>query len=577
MLVELTIDNFAIIDHLRMNFGPTFNVLTGETGAGKSIIIDAVASLLGGKLEQDQIRAGAEGTSVEAVFTLKRPTSVQVAPLLAEQGLLDGDETEGDETALILRRELRLSGRTVCRINGRAVPLKLMGEIGQYLIDIHGQSEHLMLFRRREQIGFLDRFGGTAALQARVAAAVRQLRQVRAELDSLRRDERELARRADLLQYEVGEIAAARLAAGEEEELRIERDRLANAEKLAGLADAICALLYEGDPESGGCVSDMLGQAEGHLADIAEIDPTLGPQRQALQEAGYAIDEVARALRSYRDEIEFNPRRLEQAESRLGLIYNLRRKYGDTILEILAYAERAADELSRIEHAGERIEVLAAQEDRLLRDIGRFSAELSAGRAAAGQRLAQAVEEELAQLRMERAQFQVGLEREEDPQGAWIEGRRYRFDASGVDRVEFLISANPGEPLRPLASVASGGETSRLMLALKGVLAGADQVPTLIFDEIDAGIGGVVGTTVGQKLARLAESHQVLCVTHLPQLAAWGAVQFKVEKRVEDGRTATGVASLAGEERVGELAGMMGSLSASTLQSAREMLRLAGG
>jgi len=568
VLAELTIRDFAIIDRLQLHWGPAFNVLTGETGAGKSIIVDAVASLLGGKLERDMIRAGAEMTSVEAVFTLAGPSRERLGALLADYGLDEGDA----ELNLILARDLRLSGRSVCRVNGRAVPLKVLSEIGQYLIDIHGQGDHILLLRPREQIGFLDRYAGLVDDQAEIAALARQLRQARQELDFLRRDERELARRIDLLQFEVKEIEAARLTPGEEATLAAERDRLANAEKLAALAGGACVLLYEGDGEGVQGACDLISQALQALSDIERVDAGMAAARQTLQEASYQIEDVAQSVRAYRDEIEFNPRRLEQIESRLGLIYNLRRKYGDSIEDVLAYAAKAKAELAQIEGAGERIAELESREDALLREIGRQGDALSQKRSEAGRRLAQAVEQELADLRMERARFAVRIERVEAPDGAWVGKKRYRFDAAGIDQVEFVISANPGEPLRPLAAVASGGETSRLMLALKNVLNAADEIPTLIFDEIDAGIGGVVGSLVGRKLRRLAENHQVLCVTHLPQLAAAANAQYKVEKALHEGRTVASVRLLGTAEREQELALMMGSITPATLQSAREML-----
>jgi DNA repair protein RecN (Recombination protein N) len=578
VLVELTIRDFAIIDHLHIEFGPAFNVLTGETGAGKSIIVDAVASLLGGKLEREQIRAGAEQTLIEAVFTAREPAVSRLRPLLLEHGLLDGDDAQtGAELTLILSRDLRATGRSVCRINGRAVPLKVLSEVGQYLIDIHGQGDHILLLRPREQVGFLDRYAGLTEQQAEVAAGVRQLRAVRQELEFLRRDERELARRVDLLQYEVNEIQAARLTPGEEEELTQERDRLANAEKLAELAGAACALLFESEAEGAPPAVDLISQAAQLLADIERVDPSIAPQRQALQEALYQLEDVNQALRSYRDGIEFNPRRLQQVESRLGLIYNLRRKYGDSIADILAYAAKASAELSQIEHAGERIAELERQEDALLHELGRRCAALSQARFAAGQRLAQAVEQELAELHMERARFAVQIEHQEASDGVYVGEKRYHFTSAGIDQVEFVMTANVGEPLRPLAAVASGGETSRLMLALKNVLAAADEVPILIFDEIEDGIGGVVGGLVGQKLRRLASNHQVLCVTHLPQLAAAAQLQFKVEKVVRQGRTITTARPLAGDERVREIALMLGSVSPAALQSAREMLEAVSG
>ena len=572
MLAELTIRGFAIIDELQIDFDPGFNVLTGETGAGKSIIIDAVASLLGGKLERDQIRAGGDGASIEAVFTIRDPIRQRLLPVLQQNGVIDLVGPEDDELSLILRRDLRAGGRSVTRINGHAVPLRVMQEIGQYLVDIHGQGDNLLLLRRREQIGFLDRYGGLVESQQAIAALVSRLRQIRQDLDNLRRDERELARRVDMLQHEVGEISSADLSPGEEDRLLSERTRLSNAEKLAELAGGICTLLDGGDTDATQPAIDALGQALHLFTDIERVDPTLSDHLQSLQGAMYQIEDVAHSIRAYRDQIEFNPGRIEQVESRLALIYGLRRKYGDSIEEILAYAGRARQELSQIEHAGEHIEALEEEENQLLHEIGSLGDELSRGRAEVGRQLAEAIEGELRELYMEHARFAVALDREQADDGAWIDDKRFRFDSSGVDRVEFLISTNPGEPLRPLSTVASGGETSRLMLALKNVLTAADEVPTLIFDEIDSGIGGAVGGLVGEKLSRLAEGHQVLCVTHLPQLAARGTEQFKVKKEIRDSRTTTAISRLSIEKRVEELAYMIGSVSPATIRSAREML-----
>lgn len=572
MLIELNIENFAIIDHLRVAFEPGFNVLTGETGAGKSIIVDAVAAVLGGKLEQEHIRAGTAGAGIEAIFSVGGPALARILPILRDGGLLDAEPAEEGELTLILRRDLRAGGRSVCRVNGRAVPLNVIEEIGGHLVDIHGQGDNTLLLRRGEQLGFLDRYGGLMDMRAEVAALVRRLRQVRQELEILRQDERELARRTDRLHYEVSEIDAARLSPGEEAELKAERDRLANAEHLAEQANALCQALYEGESMESPTAIDLIAQAERALREIVRVDPSLSPQLEMLESAGYQLEEVARTARAYGAEIEFNPARLMEVEGRLSLIYSLKRKYGDSIEDILAYAERARAELSRIEHAGENIEALEAEEEELLHRIGESAAVLSARRRQVADALAQAVEQELAELRMERARFVVEMTQEEADDGAYVDGRRVQFDASGMDRVEFLISANPGEPLRPLAMVASGGETSRIMLALKNVLNQVDEVPTLIFDEVDAGIGGAVAARVGQKLRRLSSHHQVLCVTHLPQLAAAGEVQFQVAKAEQAGRTITFIRRLSPEERLEVLAGMMGAVSQATLQSAQEML-----
>lgn len=573
MLVELNVRNFAIIDELHLRFNPGFNVLTGETGAGKSIIIDAVSTLLGGRADTTMIRSGTDEAQVEGIFHLNEAMKEAILPLLQKDGL-EGD----DENILVLAREIRREGRSICRVNGHAVTLGTLESIGQHLVDIHGQTEHLSLLRVREHIDFLDRYGGLWSLRRQVSDLVHELRQVRQELSDLVRDERELARRADLLTYQIQEIAAANLRVGEEEELNEERTRLANAEHLMELADAAYRALYAGEEGQASAI-DLLSQAVHNLTDLEKIDPTLKEQRQVAEEASYQLEDLARSLRAYRDSIEFNPARLREVEERLDVIYNLKRKYGDSIAEILAFGEAAQRELEGIVHSEERVEELRAREEELLRQIGALAAQLSAQRRATGERLGKAIEAELKDLGMAGARFGVAIEQKEAEDGAWVGDKRYAFDTTGIDRVEFLISPNIGEPLKPLVKIASGGETSRLMLALKTVLSAADRTPTLIFDEIDAGIGGRAGGVVGQKLWSLTAAtspsgtgHQVLCVTHLPQLAGFGDAHFKVDKRVVGERTVTTVQQLTEEERVEELASMLGTATTVTRRSAQELL-----
>lgn len=586
MLAELRIANFAIIDSLTLRFCPGFNVLTGETGAGKSIIIDAVDMLLGGKAGQEVIRSGAEATLVEGVFQLSPAGQAALAPLLEAEGL------EGDDPAvLVLARELRRGGRTVARVNGRAVALSVLKEIGNRLVDIHGQSDHLTLMRPREHIHLLDRYAGLLAQREQVAGLVRRLAAVRKELASLRRDQRELARRVDLLSFQAEEIEAAHLTPGEDKELESERRRLANAEQLLRLTEAARVRLAEGDGEQP-AASDLVSEASGYLARLAGVDPDAAPLLEAAEALADQLSELIYALESYAGEIEFNPERLNEVEERLSLIHTLKRKYGDTIEEVIAFGRRAREELALLENAEVRTAELEEEEERLLREVGRLGAALSAARREAARRMAEAVERELADLRMARARFAVDFRWEPAADGAVVTAKdappgqpagRYAFDATGLDTVEFLVSANPGEPLKPLVKVASGGETSRLMLALKTVLGRADETPTLIFDEIDVGIGGRVGATVGRKLWELTAApgdeptrngrHQVLCITHLPQLAAFGDAHFAVRKQVVGDRTVTEVVQLEGPQRVQELAAMLGSTSDAGRESVEEMLK----
>jgi DNA repair protein RecN (Recombination protein N) len=572
VLAELTIQDFAIIDQLHLRFEDGFNVLTGETGAGKSIIIDAVSLLLGGRGAVDFIRAGADRAAIEGVFSLDAETQDLVNPTL-ERDDLSGDDVD----LLILAREIR-RGRSVARVNGRAVSLRILSEIGQCLVDIHGQTEHLSLMRVREHIDLLDRYGELWPLRERIAGLVQELRGVQKALANLRRDERELARRVDLLRYQVGEIEAARLVVGEGLELEQERVRLANAERLAELSEEVFFTLYEAGEDQASAV-DLLQVVTRALTRLSQLDPSTSSLGGAAEEVLYKLEDLADSLRDYRAQVEFNPQRLDEVVDRLAVLRNLQRKYGDSIEDVLAFADRAREELDTIEHSEERIIELEAQEDHLLREIGSTGEELSVARRDAGDRMVVGIEAELKELSMPRARFAVDIAWRDAADGAYAGERRVAFDLTGLDRVEFLVAPNVGEPLKPLVRIASGGETSRLMLALKGVLAQADRTPTLIFDEIDAGIGGRIGAVVGQKLWGLtigdgtkARRHQVLCVTHLPQLAGYGDLHLKVSKGVVGDRTVTGVRSLDAADREREIAGMLGAVTIQTRASAQEML-----
>jgi DNA repair protein RecN (Recombination protein N) len=419
----------------------------------------------------------------------------------------------------------------------------------------------------------LDRYAGNEAEFGAYQATYAQLLELRRELASLRAAERDAARRVELLSFQVQEIEAAKLQPNEEQTIKEERTRLANAESLAANANLALAALDESDPEAPSG-SDRMGAALTALRQLAKVDPSQAGLEGQGQELLDGVADLARDLRAYLEEIEFNPKRLEEVEERLALLVSLKRKYGDDILGILAFAERARKDLDNISHAEERLVELESGESKLLAKLGGEAAAVSERRHRAAEELSRAIEIELDDLKMGEARFGVDFKTREDPEGLSIEGKRVAFDSYGHEMIEFLVAPNPGEGLKPLVKIASGGETARLMLALKNVLARADQTPTLIFDEIDQGIGGRVGAVVGQKLWRLARQHQVLCVTHLPQLAAYGDQHFKVEKSVQSGRTITHVVSLEGQPRLQELANMLGEVSEGTLQSAHEILDL---
>ncbi len=569
MLKELRIQNFAIIQQLELKLSAGLTTFTGETGAGKSIILDAIEALVGGKTDLTQIRAGEDKAYLEAIFTLADGDGASLIELLKKEDLLDNPDE------MTIAREIRREGRSVARINGRSVASTLLREVGAYLVDIHGQSEHLSLLNTRHHLELLDRYAGSEALLADYQKEYHTLQSQRRELASLRQSERDAVQRSDLLRFQVQEIESARLQPEEEEPLRQERDRLANAETLASLAQESLAMLEEGSGE-GLSLSDLMGQVVEKISSLARIDKTLEENAVTAKNLEEELTDLSRNLRNYMDQIEYNPRRLEQVDDRLNLIQTLKRKYGAAIPAILAFCDDAKSKLELIESAGERISELEKQQQEQIQKLSACAQALSDHRKSAIQVLAQAIETELNDLSMAGARFQVDVQHVEDGNGLpFPDGKSFAYDETGMDKVQFLIAPNPGEGLKPMVKIASGGETSRLMLALKNVLARADAVPTLIFDEIDQGISGRVGSMVGEKLWKLGRRHQVFCVTHLPQLAAFGDQHYSVRKEVEEGRTTTQVAVLNDEARVVELAQLLGNTSEAGLTTAQETLNLA--
>ncbi len=569
MLKELHIENFAIIQQLELQFGSGLVIFTGETGAGKSIILDAIMALVGGKVDGTMVRKGAERAVVEALFPIPETYFEEITSILKREGLYE------NEPYVTLGREIRSEGRNVARVNGRSVNVGLLKELGSFLVDIHGQSEHLSLLDVRTHLGLLDRYAGCVQELADYQAAYRKLQELRRELKSLRDLEAESAKRSELLTFQAQEIEAAQLQPGEEEELEQERSRLANAEILSSSAQQALEMLDEGTPDATPA-SDLLGQASRLVAALAKIDPGQQALQDQMEGLVSALGEINRDLRGYLDNIEFNPKRLEQVETRLELIHQLKRKYGGTIEAVIEYGRNARLQLERVQTAGERIRELEEIEHTIVAEVTSAGNVLTAARKEAAERLSSAVEVELNDLSLSGAKFSVQFSQPVSPHGLEIEpGKTIAFSENGLDQVEFLIAPNPGEGLKPLVKIASGGETSRLMLALKNVLAQADYIPTLIFDEIDQGIGGRVGFIVGEKLWRLARKHQVMCVTHLSQLAAFGDEHFKVSKKIVEDRTITGVEELSGSERITELAQMTGSTAESNRKAVEEILEQA--
>ncbi len=569
MLQELHITNFAIIDDVHLKFTDGFNIITGETGAGKSILIDAVNTALGAQADRDFVRSGADKATVEVVFRIPPVLQTELQTMLAEDEI---DFSEPDE--ILLSREIKARGRSVARINGTIVKLATYREVGAMLVDIHGQSDNLSLLKPSLHIYLVDRFAELEESRLALTTLVKRLQQTRREIEDLEQDEAAIERRIEILEYQIQEIDAAKLRPGEDEELKADSNRLANSERLLEFTTEVERLLNGDDLGETGAV-DLLGEAALILSRITSLDSSIGELAELAETISVQVDELAEGIRHYGESIDVTPGQLDKIEERLALLSNLKRKYGGSIEAVLAFAEHARQELDGITHSEERLEQLQGQEEDLLHQIGGLAANLGKQRQKAGERLAKLVEQQLRDLRMESAHFAVRIEQYEAEDGCYVGDQRMAFSASGIDDVEFMLATNYGEPLKPLAKVASGGETSRSMLALKQVLSQADQTPTLIFDEVDSGIGGRLGTVIGEKLWQLAAGHQVLCITHLAQLASFADVHFRVRKRVVGQRTITEVDQLDREGRLNELAEMLGSETDSARQSALELLEMA--
>ncbi len=553
MLTDLIIKNFAIIDTLHVSFRPGLNMLTGETGAGKSIIIDAVNLILGGRASADLIRTGEDDAVVECLFDLSGHEAIRTK--LAESGI----ETDGE---LLIKRVVSRSGRNRVFMNGGMSTTSLLAEITPLLVNIYGQHESQTLLRPENHLYLLDGFAGIVPLRERFARLHEKYRQSAEELRLLEADERDAIRRLDLLAFQSKEIAEAQLLPGEDAELLEERQRLLHGEKLIRATSGAYDALYDGDGALLGVLRSIIAEVE----EAGSMDKALAEISTRLNESYLSLEDAALSLRDYGAGLEADPGRLQEVEDRLDLLYRLKKKYLPTIEGILTFKEEVDTELEAYAHRGERhseLEELLLRLELSLREEG---GELSRLRKESAKRLKSAMEMELHQLAMKNANFDVSFTNFAEPR------------ATGLERVEFLFSPNPGEAPKPLARIASGGELSRLMLAMKQIHPESD-VPSLIFDEVDTGIGGAVSALVGKKLKRVSRIQQVLCITHHPQVAAFADHHFKVKKDAEAGRTRTTVDLLSGEERVLEVARMLSGakISEKTLEHAREMMEDAGG
>lgn len=548
MLTDLVIRNFAIIDNLHVSFRPGLNLLTGETGSGKSIIIDAVNLILGGRASTDMIRTGEEEAVVECMFDVTGEEDIRAG--LAGAGVDTGGE-------LLVKRTVSRSGKNRVFMNGGMATTSLLTAISPLLVNIYGQHESQTLLKPENHLHLLDGFGGLIPRRERYSALHDEYRGVLEAIRMLEEGEREASRRLDLLAYQSGEIGDAGLHAGEDAELEEERLRLLHRERLIRASRGAYEALYGGD----GAILGVLRDIAAEVSDAGGVDSALNPFAARLNEAYLVLEDAALSLRDYGSRIEDDPSRLQEVDDRLDLIRKLKRKYGTTIEEILAFKEGVDRELETLTHREERrgeLDGRLRELETALREAGR---ELSLARAESAARLEKAMARELAELAMKNARLQVLLSPHDEPK------------PQGLERVEFLFSPNPGESPKPLARIASGGELSRLMLALKQIHPESD-VPTLVFDEVDSGIGGAVSAMVGRKLKRVSAKQQVLCITHLPQVAAFADHHYRVVKATGDGRTRTRVELLSGDARVAEMARMLGGakITEKTLEHAREMI-----
>ncbi len=548
MLTDLIIKNFAIIETLHVSFGRGFNVLTGETGAGKSIIIDAVNLLLGGRARGEVIRTGTDEASVEAVFDLQTETLVR--GLLTDMGL------ESDE--LVVRRIISRSGKNRVFVNGSLTPLAQLRELTSKLVNIYGQHEHQNLQQIETHLELLDNFAGLQGVLADYRKLFQETQQLQQQLRSLDQAERDRRQRLDMLAFQQQELQSARLVEGEDLELEQERSLLLHAEKLTAATVGGYELLYAGQ----GAVCEKLGEVADQLEHLQQIDPQLEALVETLRSSLYNIEDVASQLRSYAEKLDFEPQRQQQVEERLALLVTLKRKYAPTVAGLLDYQAKIEAELALLGDVEGHRERLQRQIVGVSEKLLAVAAELSQRRQQGALRLAAAVETELSELMMPKARFELRLTPLSEP------------SAEGLEKGEFYLAANPGELAQPLAKIASGGELSRIMLALKRSAPDGDGVRTLIFDEVDAGIGGEAATAIGEKICRLGRTMQVLCVTHLPQVAAFADQHYRVVKQEIAGRTTTELLLLESEPRVAEMARMLGGaqVSARTLEHARELI-----
>ena len=552
MLELLRIQNYALIDELEIEFGPGLNAITGETGAGKSIIVGALNLVLGGRASSDALREGAKQAKIDAIFRIAKPSSRLCATLADQDIILENNE-------LLLSRVVTAEGRSRAYVGGNLVPISVLAEVGDELVDIHGQHEHQSLLKIERQLNLLDAFAN--ADTSPVADLVAQLRDIDKTIAELETDDRERARRVEFMRHEVGEIDTANPVVGEDDDLKARRNLIDNAERVFNLAATTRTTLYDDDEKP------AIAQLDAALAAINElvaIDERFKPLSEQVLSARTTIDEVAAEIIKYTDALEFDPEELETINQRLALISDLKRKYGASIQGILDYRDRCRREIENHDFRDTKLAEARLEREKLLQAANKAAQTLSERRKNAASKIDKQITTALAQLGMKGGAFKTTIE-------------PANLSSTGIDKVEFLLSANPGEKPKPLRTVASGGEISRIMLALKATFAGADRIPTLIFDEIDAGVGGRIARDVAAKLKQLSQSHQIVCITHIAQIAAAADHHYTVTKTSTKTRTATSVAPITGDPRIEEIARLLdGSAAQLSLDHAKSLLTLFG-
>jgi len=559
----------ALIKELNIEFEERLNVLTGETGAGKSIIIEAIDLILGGSAASDLIRDGEDSLVVEGLFLLAPQEKELISNLNSDMEIVD------KEGALLIRREVNKKGRNKCWINQRLINLSTLQEIGKFLVDLHGQHNHQSLLDSSKHIDLMDNLGGDKIIKYRkeLADNYRMWREKSKKLFQLIKDGEGNLKRIDFLKFQLEEIDKASLAKEEDKVLEEEEMVLRNAEKIIETMEKANFVLYEGGSEHAS-VRDSLSEVSIDLGEISSLDRRIEKIRENLKEIGYQFEDIVNEIVKYKDEIDLDSQKLKEVEGRLNLINSLKSKYGSTIEEILEYRQKVYQELEDIDYSEDKVKKLKEELDFLENKISAISQHLNTNRRKIAEDLEKMVIRELEDLNMKKCRFKVSINNYEDDNGIEVEGKKYKVGLKGIDDIEFMISPNVGERLRPLARIVSGGEVSRIMLALKSILSEVDQVPTLIFDEIDSGVGARLGEVIAQKLKALSKKRQVICVTHLPQIACRAGRHFYIEKYILNNQTGIKLIEMKGKERIKEIARMLdgSQMSEITIQHAQKML-----